>query len=207
MTDVGSSVSITSEPVPLPSEAQMDDARQFATLTFVRGGLIALGVSLLAGIFAALYTVPALAPFMQSVGIDLRQLRPIHTTFATAWIFIGGAAVVHRYLEDVGGLASSGDRLRIRLQVLCWATAGALVIGTLALRITSGREYVGFHPIVSALIVIGWICYLWNFYRVVGRSFWKQPVYVTMWGVALLFCWSGASICSSMGPSCTSARR
>jgi nitric oxide reductase subunit B len=164
-----------------------DDARQFATLTFVRGGLIALSITLFAGILAALYAVPALAPFMQSIGIDLRQLRPIHTTFAIAWIFLAGAAVVYRFLEDVGGPATPGDRLRLRVQVSCWAAAGILVIGTLALRVTSGREYVGFHPIVSALIVIGWVCYLWNFYRVVGRSFWEQPVYVTMWGVAFFF--------------------
>lgn len=184
MTDVAGGVSIISEPVVSPATVVADDARQFATLTFVRGGLIALGVTLFAGILAALYSVPALAPFMQSIGIDLRQLRPIHTTFAIAWIFLGGAAVVYRFLEDVGGPATPGDRLRLRVQVLCWAAAGALVIGTLALRVTSGREYVGFHPIVSVLIVTGWVCYLWNFYRVVGRSFWEQPVYVTMWGVA-----------------------
>jgi nitric oxide reductase subunit B len=187
MTDVAASVSIASDPVSEHARVAADDARQFATLTFLRGGLIALGVTLAAGILAALYSVPAIAPFMQSIGVDLRQLRPIHTTFATAWILVGGAAVVYRFLEDVGGPATSGDRFRLRVQVLCWATAGVLVIGTLALGVTSGREYVGFHPIVSILIVIGWVCYLWNFYRVVGRSFWKQPVYVTMWGVGLFF--------------------
>ena len=152
-----------------------------------RGGLVALSVTLLAGFLAVLYYVPFITPIMQSVGIDLRQLRPIHTTFATAWIFLGGAAVVYRYLEDVGGPATKGDRIRLRVQVLCWAAAGVGVIGTLGLGVTSGREYVGFHPIISALIVIGWCCYLWNFFRVVGKSFWSQPVYVTMWGVALIF--------------------
>jgi nitric oxide reductase subunit B len=187
VTDVASGVSITSEPVASPATVVTDDARQFATLTFLRGGLVALGVTLIAGILGALYYVPAIAPVFQSLGIDLRQLRPIHATFAIAWIFVAGAAVVYRYLEDVGEPATKGDRIRLRIQVLCWAAAGVGVIGTLALGITSGREYVGFHPIISALIVIGWCCYLWNFYRVVGKSFWSQPVYVTMWGVALFF--------------------
>jgi len=187
VTDVASGVSITSEPPASPATVVVDDARQFATLTFLRGGLVALGVTLIAGILGALYYVPAITPAFQSLGIDLRQLRPIHATFAIAWIFVAGAAVVYRYLEDVGGPATKADRIRLRIQVLCWAAAGVGVIGTLALGITSGREYIGFHPIISVLIVIGWCCYLWNFYRVVGKSFWRQPVYVTMWGVALIF--------------------
>ena len=62
MTDVAGGVSIISEPVVSPATVVADDARQFATLTFVRGGLIALGVTLFAGILAALYSVPALSP-------------------------------------------------------------------------------------------------------------------------------------------------
>ena len=77
--------------------------RQFATLMFIRGGLIAIGVTLVAGILGALYSVPSLAPSFQAVGIDLRQLRPIHTAFASAWVFLGGVAVVHRWLQDYGG--------------------------------------------------------------------------------------------------------
>ena len=66
-------------------------------LTFVRGGLVAIAITLLGGILAALYSVPALAPWFQQVGLDLRQLRPIHTVFASAWVFLGGVAVVYRF--------------------------------------------------------------------------------------------------------------
>jgi nitric oxide reductase subunit B len=161
--------------------------RPFATLTFMRGSLIAMAVTLVAGLLGALYSVPTLAPAMQSLGLDLRQLRPIHTTFAGAWIFLGGAMAVHRFLQDKGGPATRGDSWRLRIQVLCWAIAGLGILVTLLFRITSGREYVGFHPSFAVLIVTGWLCYVWNFYRVVWQSFWKQPIYVTMWGVALLF--------------------
>ena len=163
-----------------------DAVRQFATLTFMRGSLIAMSVTLVAGLLAAFYMIPTVAPFLQSVGLDLRQLRPIHTTFAGAWIFLGGAMVVYRYLQEQGGHVTEGDRWRLRVQVLAWAAAGAGILGTLLFRVTSGREYVGFHPVFSALIVVGWICYLWNFFRVVGPSFWRRPIYVTMWGVAFL---------------------
>ena len=59
-----------------------DPVRQFATLMFIRGGLIAIGITVLFGILGALYSVPALAPAFQSIGLDMRQLRPIHTAFA-----------------------------------------------------------------------------------------------------------------------------
>ncbi len=105
----------------------------------MRGGLIAIAVTLFGGLLGALYSVPSLAPAFQSLGLDLRQLRPIHTTFASAWIFLGGMAVVHRYLMDHGGPATDGDRWRLRVQVLCWAAAGVGILATLLAGVGSGR--------------------------------------------------------------------
>ena len=164
-----------------------DHIRKFAVLTFMRGGLVSVGITLIAGLLAAFYSIPVLAPFFQSLGIDLRQLRPIHTTFASAWMFLGGQAVVHRYLMDCAGAITKGDRLRLRVQVWCWLLAGLGILLTLMFRIGSGREYLGFHPSFSALILIGWFCYAWNFFRVVSSGFWSRPVYVTMWGVGTVF--------------------
>ena len=67
----------------LPFE-DADPVRQFATITFLRGGLIAIAITLVGGLLGALYSVPSLAPTFQSLGLDLRQLRPVHTTFAQA---------------------------------------------------------------------------------------------------------------------------
>ncbi len=167
--------------------AEGDSVRQFATITFIRGGLIAMGITLLGGMLGALYSVPALAPSFQSIGLDLRQLRPIHTAFASAWIFLGGVAVVHRWLQDHGGVPTSGDRWRLRVQVGAWAIAGVGILTTLAMGIGSGREYVGFHPIFSAFILLGWICYVWNFFRIAGPNFFERPIYLTMWGVGMVF--------------------
>jgi nitric oxide reductase subunit B len=164
-----------------------DPVRQFATLMFIRGGLIAIGITVLFGILGALYSVPALAPAFQSIGLDMRQLRPIHTAFAAAWIFLGGIAVVHRWLQDHGGMATPGDRLRLRVQILCWSIAGVGILATLMLRIGSGREYVGFHPVFSVFILVGWVCYAWNFFRIAGPRFFERPIYLTMWGVGMLF--------------------
>jgi nitric oxide reductase subunit B len=156
-------------------------------MLFIRGGLIAIAITILGGILGALYSVPSLAPTFQSLGMDLRQLRPIHTTFASAWIFLGGIAVVHRWLQDYGGTPTTGDRWRMRIQVVSWTIAGLGILVTLAGGIGSGREYVGFHPVFSLLIMIGWLCYAWNFFRIAGPCFFERPLYLTMWGIGMLF--------------------
>ena len=186
-THAGSAeASVVESTEPWRPFAEGHPVRQFATLTFIRGGLIAIGFALAAGILSALYSVPSLAPAFQSVGLDLRQLRPLHTVFASAWVFLGGVAVVHRFLQDHGA-PTAGDRMRLRVQVACWTIAGAGILGTLALGIGSGREYVGFHPVFSLFILVGWFCYAWNFFRIAGPRFWEGPVYLTMWGVGMLF--------------------
>ena len=178
---------MTAEGGPWRPFDEADPVRQFATLMFIRGGLIAMVITLLGGILSALYSVPALAPSFQSIGLDLRQLRPIHTAFAAAWIFLGGVAVVHRWLQDHGGVATAGDRWRLRIQVGSWAIAGLGILVTLAMGIGSGREYVGFHPVFSVFILLGWTCFVWNFFRVAGPDFFERPLYLTMWGVGMLF--------------------
>jgi nitric oxide reductase subunit B len=170
----------------LPFE-QGHPVRQFATIMFIRGGLIAIAVTLFAGILGALYSVPSLAPWFQNIGLDLRQLRPMHTAFASAWVFLGGVAVVHRWLQDYGGEPTAGDRWRLRVQIVSWSIAGMGILLTLAMGIGSGREYVGFHPIFSLFILVGWLCYAWNFFRVAGPGFFDRPLYLTMWGVGMLF--------------------
>ncbi len=164
----------------------VDPVRRYATLTFARGALVSLAITLVAGVLGVLFYIPATATFLMQRGIDFAVLRPLHTTFASAWIFLGGIAVVHRYLEDHAGRAGKAERWRLRVQVVLWALAGAGIVATLALGITSGREYMGFHPVLSVLILLGWLLFAWNFFRAIWPGFWNRPVYVTMWAVGVL---------------------
>jgi len=162
-------------------------ARKYATLTFTRGAVVALGIGLFGGLLSVAYTVPAIAALLEPLGIDLRWTRPLHTIFGVAFVFLGGQALVHRYLQDVAGPITEPERWRLRIQVICWAVAGSGIALTLPLGITTGREYMSFHPIWSIPILVGWLCFVWNFFGVVGRDFWRSPVFVTMWGVGALF--------------------
>jgi nitric oxide reductase subunit B len=162
-------------------------SRAYATRTFVRGALVSAGLALTAGLLAALHYLPGVSPVLARLGLGFPALRPLHTTFAAAWIFLGGIALVHRYLEDQAGPMAQAERWRLRLQVVLWAVAGAAILVSLPLGVTSGREYMGFHPLISIPILVGWLLFVWSFFRATWRGFWSRPVYVTMWAVGCLF--------------------
>ncbi|MHC4990102.1 MAG: cbb3-type cytochrome c oxidase subunit I [Planctomycetota bacterium] len=163
----------------------VDPSRRYATLTFMRASVVALAIALLSGLLGILYYIPAVAVVMQRLGLHFTALRPVHTTFAAVFIFLGGVAVVHRYLEDVAGPMGRGERLRLRIQVLLWAVAGIGVLVSLLAGVFSGREYMGFHPALSIPILLGWLLFTWNFLAHLGRGLFARPVHVTMWAVGL----------------------
>jgi nitric oxide reductase subunit B len=164
-----------------------DPVWRYASIMYARGAFTSLAIVLLAGLVAALYYVPAVQPFLKDTGIDMRVLEPLHKTFAAAWVFLGGLAIVMRFMQDEVGRASRGDRLRLRVSVLAMLAAGIAILVTIPMGITSGREYVPFHPAISVLILTGWVAFGWTFLRAVLPGFWKRPVHIMMWTVGVLF--------------------
>ncbi len=158
---------------------------------FLQGALIALMVSLLVGLLAAFYSSPSGAALLEQWGIDMRDLRPLHTVFGAAWIILGSLALVYRDLQDQVLGVTRAERRRLRLIVLAFAGAGLGILVTVPAGITSGREYVGFHPGFALVIAVGWVALILSWFRVNWRGFWDQPVYRVMWGTGLvLFLWT-----------------
>ena len=140
--------------------------------TFTRGALVALCTALLAGLLAALYTLPAGAAVMEPLGLDMRALRPLHTVFGAAWLALAAVAVLARVLRDHSAL---------RLVVASFAFAGIGILVTLPLGHWSGREYVGFHPGWAIPIALGWLALCIWALRQLLPAIWRQPVHVLMW--------------------------
>lgn len=157
------------------------------TLLLIACAVGCIFLSLLLGALGALYYMPEFAALMRRAGISLVQLRPLHTTFASAWIYLGAVTCVFAFLFREYGPPTAADKARFRAQMVCWGLAGLGVLVTLPLGITSGREYLGFHPAFSLLIVAGWLLFAYTFFSKVRRGFWARPVYVYMWsaGIAL----------------------
>ena len=156
------------------------------TMTVMACALACLLLSILVGALGALYYLPPLAPFARDLGVSLVELRPLHTTFASAWIFLGAVACVTYFLFETEG-PTPAEKRRTKVQLVCWGMAGLGALVTLPFGITSGREYLGFSPLVSVLILAGWILFAITFFRRVGPGFWARPVYVYMWGVGILY--------------------
>jgi len=92
------------------------------------------------------------------------------------------------FLFEQFGEPGRSMRRGFRFQIICWGLAGLTAFVTLLLGITSGREYLGFHPVVALLILAGWVSFAWTFVSRVAPGFFGRPVYVYMWSTgALLF--------------------
>ena len=147
--------------------------------------LCALASSTVAIVFGALGAFTYSENTQSVAGLTLQHLRPLHTTFATAWIYLAACTVVYFYLFSQTPEPTRAFRWRLKGQILLWAVAGLGVIVTLCRGVFSGREYMGAHWVWSIFIYLGWILFAWNFYSVVGFSLKGKPVFIYMWYTAL----------------------
>jgi|TARA_B100001964_G_scaffold25924_1_gene25856 nitric oxide reductase subunit B len=158
-----------------------------ASRAFVWMALLALGacaVTIVSGTLAALtYTDSELV--LRSAQLTLQQLRPVHETFAFAWVFLGGVAIVYFYLHHTFGPPSAAMRRRTVWQIVLWTVAGLGILVTLLSGRFTGREYLGYHPAFSVLILAGWLLFAWNFFEQSGISLSNRPAYIYMWSIAI----------------------
>lgn len=149
--------------------------------------LFALGAcagALLSGMASAL-TYTAYEPAVRATGVTLQHLRPVHETFAFAWIFLGGVTVVHLHLITAFGPLGRGARVRFAAQIGLWVAAGIGITATLLAGRFTGREYLGYSPVFSALILAGWLLFAWNYFTLNGWSLRGRPAYIYMWTVGI----------------------
>ena len=150
--------------------------------------LLALGLAIVFGAMSVLHYLPSASVALQSLGLGLAQLRPLHTTFAHTWIYAANIALIYSFLalQRPDGL-DDADRKRFVFHTACWVVGGGGVLVTLLLGVTSGREYLGFHPAFSAMFFLGWVVFAFTFFKYVAKGFWRRPVYVYMWTIGVLY--------------------
>ena len=153
----------------------------------LRMALLCVVLAVLGGAAGVLHYVPDLSPRLNELGLGLTKLRPIHTSFASVWIFGAAVAVVYHYLANTGGGLTRGDLIRFRIHTVCWLAAGVGILVSLLYGVTSGREYLGFHPLLSALLLLGWVLFAISFLKRSLHGFFQQPIYIWFWTVGVLY--------------------
>jgi len=153
----------------------------------LRMALLCVVLAVLGGAAGVLHYLPELSPRLNEWGLGLAKLRPVHTSFASVWIFGAAVAVVYHFLSTSGGGLTRGDGIRFRVHTVCWLAAGVGILVTLLLGVTSGREYLGFHPLFSILLLLGWVMFAISFLKRSLPGFFKQPVYLWFWTVGVLY--------------------
>ena len=72
-------------------------------LVMIASALACVVLSLIFGALGALYYIPGVSAKMVQYGVSLVQLRPLHTSFASSWLFLGAATCVYRFLFEKFG--------------------------------------------------------------------------------------------------------
>jgi nitric oxide reductase subunit B len=121
------------------------------------------------------------------MGLTFQHLRPLHTSFATAWLFLAAIGIMYSHLFSAHGEPSQAVKTRCALHMGLWVLAALGILVSVCVGVFSGREYVGFHPVFSIPIILGWLLFVWNWFSVSGFVFRGRPVYIYMWNVGVLF--------------------
>lgn len=161
----------------------------YVSTLFFTLSLVSLLVTVIMGIFTAFYYTEIGYIMFKSTGITFRELRPIHTTFSIGWLFLGSVGVVYSYLmsrvkdEDAERLSFFS-----RIHFAMWFICGIFIIISLFYGKFSGREYMEFHPFISLFLLLGWLFFLFCFFKIHNIfSLPQQPVYVYFWFCGILY--------------------
>ena len=150
--------------------------------------ILALGacsIAILSGLAAAL-TYTGLEPTLRSIGLTLQHFRAVHETYAFAWVFLGGVAIVYYYLYSTYEPLSLATRRRFVWQLSLWSVAGIGILVSLLMGRFAGREYLQYHPLFSVAILAGWLLFAWNYFAHLKGGLKGRPVYIYMWTIGIV---------------------
>lgn len=134
--------------------------------------------------FGLLATLSYLSPDFLKQQLGFVSLRPLHVSSALFWIILGATGCVYGGIK-IYGKGEINQTFGI-LQWLLWLIAIAGILHSYFSQEFGGREYWEFSPKWALPILLAWLFFLLNFYKVV-RKMKNWPVYVWMWLTGITF--------------------
>lgn len=150
---------------------------------FIIVGLISLALGILCGLLAGFqYIIPN---FIKSI-IPFNALRPLHTLFVVSWILLASMGGIYYFLDLNFTKTKSYPKL-IRWHFWLFILTGIGIIYAYLVRHFGGKEYLEFPSYFYFPIMIGWILFGINYFKISRVSFKSWPVYYWMWGTGIAF--------------------
>ncbi len=150
---------------------------------YISVALICLALCLSVGMLAGFqYIIPE---FIKDL-LPFTALRPLHTLFALAWIFLGAIGGIFWYIQQ------DPDSKKINPSIMKWqfwifVLTGFSITVCYVLRKFEGREYLEFPHVFYVPILTGWVLFGIYYFRSMFSMFSKWPAYYWMWGNGILF--------------------
>lgn len=117
--------------------------------------------------------------------LDVPKLRPLHTTFVIAWIFMALQGGLLYFVPEVARRDWSFPRL-VKIQFALMAAAGLGALASYLTNTMTGREYLEFPLAVTGLIEVAWLLFLVNYFAMLRHIPRPWPAYIWMWSTGLV---------------------
>ena len=156
--------------------------KSYAGIRFIIMGLLALFLGALMGLIGSIQFVSPswmdILPFIKS--------RPLHVSLVVSWIFFVSIGGIYHYLTHYSGSPLRYPALPSWHLGLMLAT-GSLILISYITGTFGGREYWEFPPWLAIPLILSWLMFLVNYFRTIGFSAAKWPVYYWMWATGIVF--------------------
>ena len=150
---------------------------------YISVALVCLALCLSVGLLAGFqYVIPE---FIKEV-LPFTALRPLHTLFALAWIFLGAIGGIFWYIQKDPNAKKVSPNIMKWQFWFCVITGFSITI-CYVLRKFEGKEYLEFPHIFYVPILLSWIFFGIYYFKSMLSTFTKWPVYYWMWGNGILF--------------------
>jgi nitric oxide reductase subunit B len=150
---------------------------------FIAVGLVCLILGLCCGLLAGFqYIIPS---FIKSA-LPFSALRPLHTLFVVSWILLASIGGVYYYL-DLNIKERKANPKLIQWHFWLFILTGIGIIYTYLTKHFGGKEYLEFPSYFYFPIMLGWIVFGINYFKITYTYFKSWPVYYWMWGTGIVF--------------------